>query len=87
MFVEQKHGIPATTVTGRLVYVNTGAVHVVAPTPAALDDARATMRASLAEMKERMRMGGGSDPSQFAFPMTDDLTRCASCSFRRLCGR
>ena len=87
LFVEQKHGVPATSVRGRLVYVNTGAVHVVEPTPAALDDARATMRGSLAEMKERMRMGGGSDPSPLAFPMTDDLARCASCSFRRLCGR
>jgi hypothetical protein len=87
MFVEAKHGVAATRVTGRLVYVNTGAVHAVVATPADLDAARATMRASIAEMRERMRMGGGSEPSMLAFPMTDDRERCAPCAFRRLCGR
>lgn len=87
LYVEHRFGVPATQVTGRLVYVNTGAVHVVTPTPANLEATRATMRASIAEMRERLRMGGGSDPSALAFPMTDDRERCASCAFRRLCGR
>ncbi|MCC7136812.1 MAG: PD-(D/E)XK nuclease family protein [Planctomycetes bacterium] len=87
MYVEAKHGVPATAVTGRLVYVNTGAVHAVPATPAALDAARTTMRESIGAMREKLRMGGGSEPSMLAFPMTDDRDRCASCAFRRLCGR
>ena len=56
------------------------------PTPS-LEDAKRTVRASIAEMRQRLAMGGGADPSKLAFPMTDDLERCAGCNFRRLCGR
>lgn len=87
LYVERKFDVPAPRVTGRLVYVNTGAVHIVQPTPASLEQTRATMRESIAAMRERLRMGGGSDPSSLAFPMTDDRDRCATCAFRRLCGR
>jgi hypothetical protein len=87
MYVEKKFGIPATSVTNRLVFVNTGRVHEVRATLDSLEGARVTMRASIAEMKERMRMGGGSEPNKLAFPMTDDRDKCAACAFRRLCER
>jgi CRISPR/Cas system-associated exonuclease Cas4 (RecB family) len=87
MYVERKHGIPATSVTNRLVFVNTGRVHEVKTTIESLEAARQKIRASIAEMKERMRMGGGSEPSALAFPMTDDRDKCSICAFRRLCER
>jgi CRISPR/Cas system-associated exonuclease Cas4 (RecB family) len=88
LYVEQKHKVPATRVRGRLVYVNTGGVHEVVPTEPALAAARRTMRASIAEMRRRLEMGGGPPaPSKLAFPMIEDLAACATCSFRRLCGR
>lgn len=88
LFVEKKHGVPAERVRGRLVYVNTGGVHEVVPTESSLAAAKRTMRASIAEMRRRLEMGGGPPaPRMLAFPMTDDLTKCAGCSFRRLCGR
>jgi len=88
LFVEQKHGVPARQVRGRLVYVNTGTVHEVVPTESALAGARRAMRASIADMRRRLEMGGGPPtPSKLAFPMTEDLELCTTCSFRRLCGR
>ena len=89
LYVEAKHGIPATQVVGRLVYVNTGTVVEVRPTPGDLDDARAKIRASIGEMRRRIQAAShdGGEPNRLAFPMTDDLPRCAFCSFRRLCGR
>ena len=88
LFVEQKYGIPAERVTGRLFYVNTGGVHEVVPTESSLAAAKRTMRASILDMRRRLDMGGGPPaPSKLAFPMTADLTKCESCSFRRLCGR
>jgi CRISPR/Cas system-associated exonuclease Cas4 (RecB family) len=87
MYVEARHGVPATRVVGRLVYVNTGAVHDIRPTEHSLGEARATMRRSIAEMRQRLQMGGGTEPSKLAFPMTEDRDRCAACAFRRLCDR
>lgn len=89
MFVEARHKIPATRVVGRLVYVSTGTVVEVRATEAMLEGARAEMRASIAEMRRRLAAStaGGGDPKKLAFPMTDDLDRCAVCAFRRLCGR
>lgn len=87
MFVQAKYGVPATDVVGRLVYVNTGRVHEIRPTTEALEEARQTMRASIAQMRQRMQMGGGSEPGKLAFPMTEDLEKCAMCAFRRLCSR
>ncbi|HVG93250.1 MAG TPA: PD-(D/E)XK nuclease family protein [Planctomycetota bacterium] len=87
MYVEARHAVPATRVVGRLVYVNTGTVHEIRPTERDLDEARATMRKSVAEMRQRLQMGGGPEPSKLAFPMTDDMDKCAVCHFRRLCNR
>lgn len=87
MYVEARHGAPATRVLGRLVYVNTGAVHEVRATERGLEEARASIRRSIGEMRQRLQMGGGAEPSKLAFPMTDDLEKCAACAFRRLCGR
>jgi CRISPR/Cas system-associated exonuclease Cas4 (RecB family) len=89
MYVEARHGIPATNVVGRLVYVSTGTVAEVRATAEELEAARGTIRASIAEMRRRLATGsaGAPEPSKLAFPMTDDLARCAHCAFRRLCER
>jgi CRISPR/Cas system-associated exonuclease Cas4 (RecB family) len=87
MYVEARFGVPAERVTGRLVYVNTGAVHEIRPTASDLEAARGTMRRSIAEMRQRLQMGGGTEPSKLAFPMTEDRDRCSACAYRRLCGR
>lgn len=85
LFVEQKHGVPALAVRGRLVYVNTGGVHEVIPTESSLAGAKREMRASIADMRKRLEMGGGPPtPSKLAFPMVEDLSKCETCSFRRL---
>jgi hypothetical protein len=89
MYLEAKHGVPATRVEGRLFYVSTGTVAEVRASEAMLEQGRAEIRASIAEMKRRLAAStaGGGDPQKLAFPMTEDLSRCALCSFRRLCGR
>jgi hypothetical protein len=87
LYMEARHAVPAAQVVTRLVYVNSGRVHDVAVNLDSLEAARRTMRGTIADMRERLRMGGGSDPSMLAFPMTDDRERCAGCAFRRLCGR
>jgi CRISPR/Cas system-associated exonuclease Cas4 (RecB family) len=89
MFLEARHGVPATRVVGRLFYVSTGTVAEVRTTAEELDEARAAIRASIAEMRRRLAAGssGSADPSKLAFPMTDAAERCPVCAFRRLCGR
>jgi hypothetical protein len=86
-YLNEKHGVPLERVTCHLVYVNTGAVHDWRPTQADLRAARETIRHSVAEMRRRLREGGGNEADMLAFPMTEIVSRCAACAFRRLCGR
>ncbi len=87
MYIEAKHGVPAERVTCRLVYVNTGTVYETVPTAADLEAARAEIRESIGGMRRRLRDAATNAAEMLAFPMTSDLSKCASCSFRRLCGR
>ena len=87
LYVEAKHGVPATSVRCRLYYVNSGTIFEWTPTAADLDAAKASMRESIAEMRRRLQAGGPPEPNRLAFPMTEDLAKCSSCAFRRPCGR
>jgi hypothetical protein len=87
LFLEARYGIPARTVTCRLVYVNTGTVYETTPTDADLDAARAEIRASIGEMRRRLRDPAANAAEMLAFPMTEDAARCGGCCYRRLCGR
>ena len=86
-YLHAKHGVPLEKVTCRLVYVNTGTVHEWKPTETDVVDARDAMRKSIGEMRRRLREGTTNEADMLAFPMTEDVSRCASCAFRRPCGR
>jgi hypothetical protein len=87
LYVQARHAVPAERVTCHLVYLNTGTVHDFRPTLADLELARETIRASIARMRGLLRPGAVNEAAAELFPMTDDVARCAGCSFRRLCGR
>jgi hypothetical protein len=87
LYVEARHEVAAERVTCHLVYLNTGTVHAFRPTPSDLALARETMRASIARMRGLLRPGAANEAAAELFPMTDDVARCTTCSFRRLCRR
>ncbi len=87
LYLAAKENVPAERVVCRLVYVNTGTVLEMRPTAADLDAARAEIRESMAQMRRRLRDPSTNSAEMLAFPMTDDLGKCAGCSFRRLCNR
>ena len=87
LYVESKHAVPADRVVCRLFYVNSGTIFSWTPTADDLSAAKASMRESIAEMRRRLQAGGPPEPNRLAFPMTEDVTKCSSCAFRRPCGR
>ena len=45
------------------------------------------MRASIAAMRNRLRDKDANVALREDFPMTEEVSRCRVCAFRRLCGR
>src|SRR5262245_19449937 len=88
LFMQARHGIPPERSENHLVYLgrDTKIVDFVV-TPKDVEEARRTMRESVAHMRQRLVQPPANVAHRESFPMTDDLSRCAVCTFRRLCGR
>jgi CRISPR/Cas system-associated exonuclease Cas4 (RecB family) len=88
LYMEANHGVEPTRVRNHVVYLGPPLeVHAFGLGEAELDAARDAIRASMAEMREGLVDVEGNVAERDAFPLTDDLERCTSCSFRALCGR
>jgi hypothetical protein len=88
LYMEQVHGVPLQHIRNHLVYLGpTVTVHEFAIREEDVAAARHAMRESIARMRARLTDAAGNAARREDFAMTDDLTKCAVCTFRRLCGR
>jgi hypothetical protein len=88
LYLSSRYGFPLESIKASLVYLNEGVEEEVRVDPAAVDGFRAHFRQSVSKMRELLLDGAGNSArDESAFPMTDDLTACARCTFRQVCGR
>jgi hypothetical protein len=85
LYLEAAHRTPPGSVTCHVVNVRTGTSRAFTPTREELAGAREAMRRSIAEMRRRIRDPSENAADMLAFPMTEDLAKCAACAYRRLC--
>jgi hypothetical protein len=88
LFMEAEHGVRPSEVRNHLVYLGREVKTLeFTPTPKDLEEARHQIRQSIIGMRSRLLDPAANVADRDAYPMTEDLARCASCTFRRLCGR
>ena len=88
LYVGAKHGVEPTEVTTNLIYLGEKlqAFHFQM-TESELLDARGQMRASIAAMRMRLQDKEHNIAVREDFPLSEDLEKCSTCAYRRLCGR
>lgn len=83
-----RYGTPTVGALGHLVYLLQGTWDTFTISAEALESFRGRVRAELASMRGALVDEKTNTPGPLeAFPMTEDLKKCAVCEFRRLCGR
>lgn len=88
LYAQRKWQVAPASVVGGLVYLGSGAERVdAAVDEAALEDARARMRESIAGMRERLDDPLRNVAAADRFPRIEDRSACRRCPFRRPCGR
>ena len=87
LYGQRAWGLPVDRLRMCLAYLQPRRVQELALTPELLARTQAQIEASIAAMRARLRDAERNVACIEDFPMTDDLTRCASCVFKRLCGR
>lgn len=88
MYVASRYQVPAENVRACLVYLNEGMEEPVRVDPEALRNFQDRFQLSVARMKSLLLDPVRNHPHpESAFPMTSDLSLCARCAFRRICGR
>ena len=88
MYVGEKHGVQPRNVQNVLVYLGTAMEQVrFRLTDQDLTDTRALIRESIGTMRARLRDKAANVAVREDFPMTVDTVKCATCVYRRLCGR
>jgi hypothetical protein len=88
MYVGARHGAAPAQVVNHLVYLNETLTDVAFTLDEAdLEATRAFLHDSMARMRAKLVDPAVNAARREDFPLTDDLERCATCSFRRLCGR
>ncbi len=88
LYLQEKHGTDPTKILNRLVYLGDEVeVHDFVFTLEDLAEARQEIRESMARMRALLADEEKNVATREAFPLTEDLSHCASCVYRRLCGR
>ncbi len=88
LYVGQAHGVSPDKVENHLIYLGDKLKDVAFRLEAEeLEAIRAKMRASISEMRALIRDPDENIADRQDFPMTEDLWKCKTCSFRRLCKR
>ena len=86
LYVADRYGVAADSVKTSLVFLNADLERGVTVDGESLSIFLSRLRQSVQAMK-RLVSDANSPRAQEEFPMTDDLTLCARCVFRRPCGR
>jgi len=87
LYGQRAWGLPVDRLRMRLAYLQPQRVQELVLTPELLAQTQAQIEASIAAMRARLRDVEENVAHIDDFPMTDDLTRCSGCAFKRLCGR
>ncbi len=88
LYVSQRYQQPLEKVRASLVYLNDGVEHAVQVDRDAMEGFKARFAQSVARMRELLADPATNTPKDAsAFPLTDELSSCARCAFRRPCGR
>jgi hypothetical protein len=88
LYISSRYGFPADRVRGSLVFLNAGAEEVVQVDAASLSAFRSRFQRSVEAMRQLTTDASANAPRPKShFPMTEDLSLCARCVFRRVCRR
>jgi hypothetical protein len=88
LYVAQRYKLPMEKVRTSLVYLNEGLEHEVRVDLAALESFKQRFAESVARMRGMLKDVATNTPQEAtAFPMTENLSACVRCAFRRPCGR
>jgi hypothetical protein len=88
LYVTQRYRLPLEKVRASLVYLNDGVEHAVQVDRDAVEGFKARFAQSVARMRELLANPATNTPKdESAFPLTEDLSACVRCAFRRPCGR
>lgn len=87
LYGQQVWGLPVDRLRTHLAYLQPQRVQTLSATPELLDRTRGQIEDSIRAMQARLRDAKENVAHSEDFPMTDDLDRCSSCVFKRLCGR
>jgi CRISPR/Cas system-associated exonuclease Cas4 (RecB family) len=88
LYLADRYDLSLERMRAVIVYLNEGTEQIVPVSPDALDGFKSHFQRSVLGMRQLL-----SDPTtntprpQEHFPMTQDLSLCARCVFRRICGR
>lgn len=88
LYVSQRYKFPVEKVRASLVYLNEGLEQDVHVDLAAMEAFKARFTQSVANMRGMLENAATNTPKEPAvFPMTEDVSMCVRCAFRRPCGR
>jgi hypothetical protein len=88
LYVSQRYKFPMEKVRAALVYLNEGLEHDVQVDLAALESFKQRFAESVAKMRAVLKDPATNTPQEAsAFPMTENVSMCVRCAFRRPCGR
>ncbi len=88
LYLKASRDVPPEKVTTHLVYLGKELEQFsFRMSEDELKQVRGEMRASIASMRMRLRDKKANTTARDDFPLTDDLSKCEFCAFRRLCGR
>jgi hypothetical protein len=88
LYMEEKHGVAPARLRNHLVYLGEAVeVHDSVFSTEELRAAREEIRVSMTKMQTLLTDAERNVADAASFPLTDDLDRCRTCVFRRLCDR
>jgi hypothetical protein len=88
LYVAQRYKFPLEKVRASLVYLNEGLEHEVQVDLEAMEAFKSRFAQSVARMREVLADPATNTPKDASvFPMTENLSPCVRCVFRRPCGR
>jgi len=87
LYGQQGWDLPLNHIQVRIAYLQPQRIQELTLTPELLEQTQSQIEASIATMQASLRDVKANTAYIDDFPMTEDLTRCPECVFKRLCGR
>lgn len=88
MYLASRYQLDAEKVKTSLVYLNEGTEQHVSVSTESIEAFKGHFRVSVNKMRELLQDAASNMPKdEGSFPMTNELSACGRCVFRRVCGR